>query len=56
MRADSLNEKIAHRPKPEELIQEGILERKGNKLGRLLRSTVLLIKICYTAEGDPRKV
>jgi RPEL repeat len=27
MRADSLNEKIAHRPKPEELIKEGILER-----------------------------
>ena len=25
MRADSLNEKIAHRPKPEDLIKEGIL-------------------------------
>ncbi len=25
MRADSLNEKISHRPKPEELIKEGIL-------------------------------
>jgi hypothetical protein len=26
MRADSLNEKISHRPKPEELIKEGILQ------------------------------
>jgi hypothetical protein len=25
MRADSLNEKISHRPKPEDLIKEGIL-------------------------------
>jgi hypothetical protein len=25
MRADSLNEKIAHRPSPEELIKEGVL-------------------------------
>jgi hypothetical protein len=25
MRADSLNEKIAHRPTPEDLIKEGIL-------------------------------
>lgn len=27
MRADSLNEKISHRPKPEELVKEGILEQ-----------------------------
>jgi hypothetical protein len=26
MRADSLNEKIAHRPSPEELIKEGVLQ------------------------------
>lgn len=26
MRADSLNEKIAHRPTPEELVREGILK------------------------------
>lgn len=26
MRADSLNEKIAHRPSPTELVKEGILE------------------------------
>jgi hypothetical protein len=26
MRADSLNEKISHRPKPEDLIKEGILQ------------------------------
>lgn len=26
MRADSLNEKILHRPSPEELIQEGVLK------------------------------
>jgi hypothetical protein len=25
MRADSLNEKISHRPKPEDLIKDGIL-------------------------------
>ena len=25
MRADSLNEKISHRPKPEDLVKEGIL-------------------------------
>jgi hypothetical protein len=25
MRADSLNEKISHRPKPEDLIKEGVL-------------------------------
>lgn len=29
MRADSLNEKIAHRPDPEQLIKDGILEGKG---------------------------
>lgn len=28
MRADSLNEKIAHRPTPGELVKEGILERR----------------------------
>ena len=28
MRADALNEKIAHRPDPGELVKEGILERK----------------------------
>jgi hypothetical protein len=28
MRADSLNEKLANRPKPEELVKEGILERE----------------------------
>jgi len=27
MRADSLNEKIAHRPTPDKLIKEGILGR-----------------------------
>jgi hypothetical protein len=26
MRADSLNEKISHRPKPEDLVREGILQ------------------------------
>lgn len=26
MRADSLNEKIAHRPSPSELVKEGILD------------------------------
>lgn len=26
MRADSLNEKIAHRPSPEELIKDGVLK------------------------------
>jgi hypothetical protein len=26
MRADSLNEKIMHRPKPEDLIREGVLK------------------------------
>jgi hypothetical protein len=25
MRADSLNEKISHRPKPEDLVKEGVL-------------------------------
>lgn len=25
MRADSLNEKIAHRPSPEELVKQGVL-------------------------------
>jgi hypothetical protein len=28
MRADSLNEKLAGRPKPEELVKEGILKRE----------------------------
>jgi hypothetical protein len=28
MRADSLNEKLANRPKPEELVKEGILQGK----------------------------
>lgn len=35
MRADSLNEKIAHRPKPEELVKEGILERTFGLLGEM---------------------
>lgn len=26
MRADSLNEKISHRPKPEDLVREGVLK------------------------------
>ena len=30
MRADSLEQKIQHRPKPEELIREGILEADEN--------------------------
>jgi hypothetical protein len=32
MRADSLEQKIQHRPKPEELIKEGILEADENPL------------------------
>jgi hypothetical protein len=31
MRADSLNEKLANRPKPEELVKEGILERESHR-------------------------
>ena len=32
MRADSLEQKIQHRPKPEELIKEGILNADENPL------------------------
>jgi RPEL repeat len=32
MRADSLEQKIQHRPKPEELVKEGILEADENPL------------------------
>lgn len=32
MRADSLEQKIQHRPKPEELVKEGILEENENPL------------------------
>lgn len=32
MRADSLENKIQHRPKPEELVKEGILEADENPL------------------------
>jgi len=32
MRADSLEQKIQHRPKPEALIKEGILEADENPL------------------------
>lgn len=34
MRADSLEQKIQHRPKPEELVKEGILEADENPLGK----------------------
>lgn len=32
MRADSLEQKIQHRPKPEELVKEGILDADENPL------------------------
>jgi hypothetical protein len=32
MRADSLEQKIQHRPKPDELVKEGILEPDENPL------------------------
>ena len=32
MRADSLEQKIQHRPKPEELVKEGILQEDENPL------------------------
>jgi hypothetical protein len=37
MRADSLNEKLANRPKPEELVKEGILE--GRQITTILVNT-----------------
>lgn len=33
MRADSLNEKIAHRPSPEELLKQGILDTDPTAVG-----------------------
>lgn len=34
MRADSLNEKISHRPKPEDLVKEGILTEDPTEIDK----------------------
>lgn len=40
MRADSLNEKISHRPKPEDLIKEGVLHEDPTSADQLYEERI----------------
>lgn len=40
MRADSLNEKIAHRPSPEKLIKEGVLHEDPTSPDKLYEERI----------------
>jgi len=71
MRADSLNDKIAHRPTPEELVRKGGLDEDprspeekyaeaiedeyAKREGWSYRSISLRPSICFGRRGPPRK-